>query len=538
MERSLDDNLVENNNSAVSSTHDSETEKAVLSLCLRSKEALNDVTISRIGPDDFADPRHQLIFTAITNLVIDSQEIDRFTVFEKLESMGKLVAAGGSEYIFQIANGVSVISSLPSYISIIKEKSAKRRLVSTFDEMKNKALRKDSSANDIVTMSVTRLSELRDSSEDQAFEPLSDILKQNINKIYAIAGGEREDTYKTYFRKLDAMTGGFRPGTLNIIAARPGMGKTALVINIATNVASFDRRPVNIFSLEMSKSEIGNRILATRSDYSAKQLQRASIKLNDTKKLADSYKALSQLPIYIDDTSDVNPVTMLSKCKELKSQGKLGLVIVDYLQLMSMPDLGKNSSRQNEISAISRSLKILAKEMNVPVIALSQLSRGSERRDDHTPMLSDLRDSGAIEQDADSVIFINRNSYYKKGEAAPEIDDADIIVAKNRHGEVGPVKVKWWGAKTLFFEEDRKSDPQDPTQSGVGPNDSSFTRVQTSGAAASDYNFDDVSNEAPPATEEPPFDTGDVPDPEPPPENEDNAAFFDGASDDLPEGFF
>lgn len=538
MERNLDDNLVENNNPAVSSTHDSETEKAVLSLCLRSKDALNDVIISRIGSDDFSDTRHQLIFTAMNDLLMDSQEIDRFTVFEKLEALGKLGAAGGSEYIFQIANGVSVLSSLPTYISILKEKSAKRKLVSTFDEMKSKALRKDSSANDIVAMSVTRLSDLRDSSEDSDFEALSDILKKNINKIVAVAGGETEDTYKSYFRKLDAMTGGFRPGTLNILAARPGMGKTALVINIATNVACNAKRPVNIFSLEMSKSEIGNRILATRTDYSAKQLQRASIKLEDTKKLAASYKDLAQLPIYIDDTSDVNPVSMLSKCKELKSQGKLGLVIVDYLQLMSMPDLGKNSSRQNEISAISRSLKILAKEMNVPVIALSQLSRGSERRDDHTPMLSDLRDSGAIEQDADCVMFINRNSYYKKGEAAPEIDDADIIVAKNRHGEVGPVKVKWWGAKTLFFEEDRKYDPQDPEQSGLVKNESSYTRTKPAGAAASDYNFEDVSNAAPPAMDEPPFDTDDAPPPEPPPENEDNAAFFDGASNDLPEGFF
>ena len=227
------------------------------------------------------------------------------------------------------------------------------------------------------------------------------------------------------------MLGGLRPGTLNIIAARPGMGKTALVINMATNIAQNYNKNVNIFSLEMSKSEIGNRIFASRTSTSAKTLQRAKIKREDELELGRAYKVLAPLPIYIDDNSNVNPVTMLAKCKELKAEGRLGLVILDYLQLMTMPGKGNNSSRQQEISDISRSLKIMAKELNVPVIALSQLSRGSEKRDDHTPMLSDLRDSGAIEQDADSVLFIDRNDYYRKGEEmkSEPVTEAKIIIA-------------------------------------------------------------------------------------------------------------
>ncbi len=533
MDRNLTDNLVDSQvMEAQNVTVDNETEKAVLCLCMRSKDALNQVVGKSFSADDFADKRNALMFGAITTLYLDNKEIDRYTVFEKLEELGNIESAGGSEYVFSVANVVAVQSNLSNYLDILREKSDKRKLITTLNELQMKANKGGTGVNDLISLGVNQLSLLRDNNQDGGFESIGAIVKSNINHIVEVAGGADDDVYKTGFRKLDAMTGGFRPGTLNILAARPGMGKTALVINIATNVASLYNRPVNVFSLEMSKSEIGNRILAAQTDFSAKQLQRANIKPEDTKRLALALKNLFHWPIYVDDTSAVNPVSMMSKCKELKRKGQLGLVIVDYLQLMSMPDLGKNSSRQNEISAISRSLKILAKDLGVPVIALSQLSRDSEKRDDHTPMLSDLRDSGAIEQDADSVLFINRNSYYKKGEAQPEIQDAEIIVAKNRHGETGPVYVKWWGAKTLFFEPDRKSDPKEP--------ESSFTRTQSTGSAASDYSFEDAPPPEPPPVDnmgEPPFDVDSNYEPVPPPENDENAAFFEGAGNDFPEGF-
>ena len=270
----------------------------------------------------------------------------------------------------------------------------------------------------------------------------------------------------------------------------------------------------------MSKSEIGNRILASRAKVTAKELQKATLTPEKEQELAKVFGELAGLPIYIDDNSDVSPVTMLSRCKDLKAKGMLGLVIVDYLQLMTIPGRA-GSSRQQEISDISRSLKILAKDLGVPVIALSQLSRGSEKRDDHTPMLSDLRDSGAIEQDADSVIFIDRADYYKKDEV-PEIQDAKLIIAKNRHGETGKVHVKWWGAKTLFMDIPRDSDPVDPTTTGT---QSSYTRTTTPQASASDYNLED---------EEPPFapiSEDDIP------VNDENEEFFADSNDSFPDGF-
>ncbi|MBR5740876.1 MAG: replicative DNA helicase [Clostridiales bacterium] len=521
-ERELKDNLATGPAERPSvPLHDVETEKALLSLCIRNKEALDSAVGKRIVKENFSDKRNALIFEAITKLYMNNGSIDRFNVCEQLEKMGAINSAGGTEYVFAVANTASVASNADSYIESIREKSSMRQVVNTLKDLEKKASSGTNDVNDIIDLAVSRLTPIRENNDGVGFEGLNAILKRNINEIHAISSGkEKVNSVKTGFRGLDAMLGGFRPGTLNIIAARPGMGKTALVINIATNVAVHRNYNVNIFSLEMSKSEIGNRILASRASTTAKELQRAKISPEKEQELAKVFGELSGLPIYIDDNSDVSPVTMLSKCKDLKAKGMLGLVIVDYLQLMTMPGRA-NSSRQQEISDISRSLKVLAKDMGVPVIALSQLSRGSEKRDDHTPMLSDLRDSGAIEQDADSVIFIDRADYYKKDEV-PEIQDAKLIVAKNRHGETGKVHVKWWGAKTLFFEENRKYDPVDPTTTGQ---QSSYTRTTSSEASASDYNFED---------EEPPF--APVSD-EDVPVNEENEDFFADSNDSFPDGF-
>ena len=237
----------------------------------------------------------------------------------------------------------------------------------------------------------------------------------------------------------------------------------------------------------------------------------------------------------MDDKSDVNPITMRSKLKELKSSGRLGLVIVDYIQLMGSGINRSGASRQQEITDISRELKLMAKDMDVPIIALSQLSRGAEKREDHTPMLSDLRDSGAIEQDADTVIFIDRPDYYNKGEEKPEIADAHIILAKNRKGETGKVNMKWWGRKTMFFEEDREGDPKDPMATGAAPKSSSpYTRTTDKASASSEYSFeeDDYATgtyDAPPEND--PGDMGgdDLSNPE-------NDDFFNDSNDNFPSG--
>ncbi len=535
MDRELTDNLAQiapNNEVPV---YDVETEKALLSICIRDKAALDNTVSKRVVSDEFSDQRNALIYEAITKLYLDNGKIDRYNICDQLEKDGKLAQAGGTEYVFAVANTSGVKSNIDTYINIVKEKSTTRLLIDTFNSLAAVAKKGTNSVNDIVETAVGKLTALREAPASSGFEALQKILRDNINDIHkTISGGAQTKAVNTGFRGLDAMLGGLRPGTLNIVAARPGMGKTALVINIATNIASMTGRNVNIFSLEMSKSEVGNRILASRSDVTVKQLQRANLRAEDEIKLTKAFKDLAELPIYISDNSAVTPLDMMSQCKSLKAKNMLGVIIVDYLQLMSSGSSNKNDSRQNEISTISRSLKILAKDMQVPVIALSQLSRGSERREDHTPMLSDLRDSGAIEQDADSVIFIDRPDYYKKDVDPQAIQDAKLIVAKNRHGETGTSMVKWYGKKTLFFEADRAYDPVDPATSGAQAGESSYTRTQSSGASASDYNFG--------GGEDVPFVPDDMP--VPPPEmseddynNPDNDAFFADSNQGFPEGF-
>lgn len=516
-------------NSGEKAIKDLETEKALLALCIGKKEGLDKVVLNRIVKDDFADPRHSLIFETISELYVENGKIDRFNICNALDSKGKLMAAGGNSYVFTVANTDGVMSNVDSYIQIVREKSRMRSFVNTLNDLTKKAMSGRNSVNDLVDSGVGKFTEMRENDEGTGFERLNSILKHNIEEIHNLSHNKDGiKAIKSGFRGLDSMLGGYRPGTLNIVAARPGMGKTALVINIAVNVATHTHHPVNIFSLEMSKSEIGNRILASRSNVTSKQLQRAKVTEAEEKDLMKSVRELSELPIYVDDTSTVTPGSMRSKCKELKNKGELGLVIVDYLQLMSYGERA-NSSRQQEVSDISRSLKVLAKELEVPVIALSQLSRGTEKRgEDHTPMLSDLRDSGAIEQDADSVLFIDRPDYYKKdAEDIKPIQDAKLIVAKNRHGETGTAPVKWYGAKTLFFEEDRRSDPRDPQATGT----------QSSMASAANYQYEAPEEFSAPAPEpeQPPFDMreDDIPQ-----ENPDNASFFEDSNTDLPEGFF
>jgi len=533
-DRSYPDNLIEPNSQI---NIDLDSERAVLSLCMRHEETLEKCS-QRLVREDFSDKRNATIYGHILDLYMESRKIDRYTVADYIQDKGNIHAAGGREYLYEMAEMVAVKANLDEYINSVVGKSRLRqlsRLLSKYQTMANSGKQ---DAEEIIDGSVSELSQMRTDDGGAGFEKLDKILKDNLSMIKAVSSGQAKRNVKTGFNMLDKKMGGMAPGSLNIIAARPGMGKTAFAINIATNVARMEGINVNIFSLEMSKAEIGNRVLSGRTDVNSRELQQANLSKEKQDKILVAIKELQDLNIYVDDRSDVTPVTMMSKLKELKSAGKLGLVIVDYIQLMSSGTNRSGATRQSEISDISRSLKLMAKEMEVPVIALSQLSRGAEQRTDHTPMLSDLRDSGAIEQDADSVIFIDRPDYYKKddaGEEKPEITDAFIILAKNRKGETGTVKLKWWGRRTRFFEEDRKEDPQDPEGSGYAPapkKESSFTRTTDSDSAASDYKFDGYDGFG---GEDPgPEDPGSY-EPEEYPNNNDDD-FFDGSHDDLPPG--
>ena len=532
-DRDLKDNLA----GAVTPSYSAmEAEQAVLALCMRHKEALENSVMNKIVPGDFMDPRHNTIFEGISRLYIEGMTVNRISVCDKLQTLGLTKAAGGEKYVYEVANYNCVMSALESYVSVVSKNSRSRKLISTIDELKDSAVNHKASINDLVDLGIAKFNLLKTEEDKAGFESLAVILRRNLEELKETARGGERKVIKTGFSYLDNITGGFKPGTMNIIAARPGMGKTALVLNIATNVAGMYSKPVAIFSLEMSKSEIVNRILASQSTTNYKKIERADVSAEDLAELEATYRRISSLPIYIDEKTGTNPMDILTKCKELMTTTPIGLVIIDYLQLMTYP--GKESgSRQNEIAAISRDIKVLAKELSVPVIALSQLNRGTENREDgdHTPGLADIRDSGAIEQDADCVIFIHRPSYYtKKKDAAekPKIEDAQLIVAKNRHGETDTAYVKWYGAKTLFFEQPRKDDPQDPMES-------SYTRTTTSDRASGDYKFDDdvPMPDEPAAGPEP---SG--PDPEEYDDSgfmdqSDNEEFFSDTHDDLPGDF-
>ena len=404
------DNLTGENTSA---SNVLEAEKAVLSLCMRHREAVESSVMRKIVADDFSDPRHKIIYQAISELYLEGGQINRISVCDKIQSMGKTKQAGGDGYVFDIANITVVLSAADSYISVVTKNSLSRKLIATLDDLRDKAVNHKDSVNDIVDTGLSKLNLLKVEEDSSGFESIAVIARRNLEDLReAMKGGETK-TIKTGFSYLDNITGGFKPGTMNIIAARPGMGKTAFVLNIATNVASMYSKTVAIFSLEMSKSEIVNRIFASQSQTSFKKIERAEVTADDLAELESALRRITTYPIYIDEKTGTNPSDIRAKCQDLIRQTPIGLVIIDYLQLMTYPDKAGNN-RQNEIAAISRDIKVLAKDLGVPVIALSQLNRGTENREDgdHTPGLADIRDSGAIEQDADCVIFIPRPSYY------------------------------------------------------------------------------------------------------------------------------
>lgn len=439
-----------------------QAEQAVLCSCLDSEAALTVVSAILI-PEDFYRPDHKLIFSAILELVSLRSPVDIITVSDLLSKKGELDTAGGTAYISQLSDLAIIRSNAAEYAGIVRQKSMLRKLISSLDEVMKLSFEGEQEANNLVDIAIERLSGMRENPTGGGFESIHDILKRTLQEIVDISKGKKErSVVRTGFPLLDKALGGLRPGSLIIVAARPAMGKSAFVINIATNTAINYSTPVAFFSLEMSKAEIGNRILASRSSVSTFALQNADIKEADWDQIGKAMTLLSPAPFYIDDRSGINTIEMMAKCRQLKNENKLGLIIIDYLQLMSPAGNRGGGNRQQEISEISRALKIMAKELEVPVIALSQLSRGAEYREDRRPLLADLRDSGAIEQDADMVMFIYRDKYYDNSAEKPEIEDAEIILAKNRQGATKTVMLKWWARKTLFFEPDQPGAPEEP----------------------------------------------------------------------------
>jgi len=429
-----------------------QAEQSVLGCAMSGERYLAEIT-AMLKTEDFYRPEHRLIYDAILELYIGSRPVDIITVSDLLESKALAEKTGGIAYVSTLPDMAPVLANASHYAEVVRQKSILRRLISSMDDVTGMCFDEAEDANQLLDVAAKRIYEIRENRDAQGFESLREIMARAVNEINELARGKGKDRQiTTGFPSLDRAIGGLSKGSLVIIAARPSMGKTALAMNIAQKVSTINGIPVAIFSLEMSKDEVANRMLSMQAMVNNRTLRSGQIQNDDWDRIAKALPPLYAAPVHIDDRSGSTVIEMMSKCRQLRLESKLGLVVIDYMQLMSGG--GHSDSRQQEISEISRTLKIMARELEVPVIALSQLSRACEARSDKRPMLSDLRDSGAIEQDADVVMFLFREHYYDQNKTQMDTEEAEVIVAKNRQGATGTVKLGWYPKYTMFFEHD------------------------------------------------------------------------------------
>jgi replicative DNA helicase len=417
-----------------------------LGASLLDKEVLSTIT-EIIDVSDFYREDHKEIFEAIMDLYERGEPIDLITVSEQLKIRGSIDAVGGLEYLTNLVNAVPTTANAKHYAKIVEEKSILRRLIKTSSEIINMGYDETEEVEYILDRAEKGIFDISQKRNSQGFVQIKDVLIETFDRLEELYNNKGNVTgIPTGFVDLDHKTAGLHNSDLVLIAARPAMGKTSFVLNIAQYAAIHSQVPVAIFSLEMSKEQLVNRMLCCEAMVDAQKMRTGQLEDSDWQKIAKALGPISDAPIYIDDTPGVTSAEIRAKCRRLKLEKDLGLVIIDYLQLMQ--GRGRSESRQQEISEISRSLKILAKEINVPVIALSQLSRAPEMRSDHRPILSDLRESGAIEQDADIVMFLYRDDYYNPETEKKNV--AEVIVAKHRSGSTGTVELAWLGQYTKF----------------------------------------------------------------------------------------
>ncbi len=424
-----------------------EAEQSVLGSMLIDKEVI-PVVMEILKPEDFYRPDHREIYEVIIELFDRAQPIDLITVSERLKLHGKLELVGGLEYLSNIATAVPTTANAKNYSKIVEEKSLLRKLIKTSSDIVDLGFSASDEVSFILDKAEQGIFDILQKRSTQGFVPIKDVLVNTFSKLEELYNNKGNITgIPTGFADLDFKTSGLHNSDLILIAARPAMGKTAFALNLAQNAAVQSHVPVAVFSLEMSREQLVNRMLCSEAMVDSNRMKTGKLEDNDWQKVAKALGPLSEAPIFIDDTPGVSITEIRAKCRRLKLEHDLGLVIIDYLQLMQ-GSKSKSDNRQQEISEISRSLKILAKEINVPVICLSQLSRAPEARTDHRPILSDLRESGAIEQDADIVMFLYRDDYYNPETEKKNI--AELILAKHRNGSTGTVELVWLGQYTKF----------------------------------------------------------------------------------------
>lgn len=427
--------------------HDDEAEQAVIGSMMTDKDAVISA-IEVLKPEDFYREDNKTIYNAIMNLYAKAEPIDIITLKDELTSLGKLEPVGGLEYLATLPDKVPTTANVEKYIKIVEEKSILRSLIKTANELIQIGYDQNEEVEILMDNAEKKIFDLMQRKSQKGYSSIRDILVDSFTELEQLYNQKQRITgVASGFIDLDNKTAGFHNSDLVLIAARPAMGKTAFALNIATYAAVSSNTPVVVFSLEMSKEQCANRILCSQAMVDSEKVAKGDITDEDWSKLAIASGELSESAgIYIDDSAGINIAEIRAKCRKLKLEKNIGLVVIDYLQLIQ--GSGNTKSREQEIAEISRSLKILAKEINVPVIALSQLSRAPEARPDHRPMLQDLRESGSIEQDADIVMFLYRDDYYNPETEAKNI--AEVIIAKHRAGPTGTVELLWMPSYTKF----------------------------------------------------------------------------------------
>lgn len=441
--------------------HSIEAERAILGAILLNKDAFDAVS-SIVKAEDFYSDNHRVIYEALVSIVGKNQRADYVLLSEELKKSQKLEAVGGILYLTNLTTDIVDAYNVEDHAKIVRDKAHLRKLIHVANAMESMAYREEEETEDIVNRAEQMVLDVSGTTKgESSFSAMRDVVYETIDRINELQRHKGILTgVSTGFKDLDNLTSGLQKSDLILVAARPSMGKTAFTLNIAQNVAMKSKKNVAFFSLEMSKTQLVARVLAAVAGINSGRIRNGQLSQEDWGKAINALNDLAEAPLYIDDTSGLTPQLMKKKLRRLiQEHGELGLVVVDYIQLMENGGKKMADNRQQEVSAISRQLKIMAREFNVPLIALSQLSRGVESRADKTPMLSDLRESGSLEQDADIVAFLNRENYQDTEDTSDGVE-TQVIIRKHRNGELGIVKLWFEGAYTRFRDlAYREDDP-------------------------------------------------------------------------------
>ena len=432
--------------------HSVESEQSILGSIILDKDAI--ITVAEtINPSDFYKEAHKIIYESMLSLNSNNEPIDLITLIEELRKEGHLDNIGGISYLTSLSTIVPTTSNVKYYANIVKEKSVMRQLIKASNEIINLGYDASTDVQEILNKAEKNIFDISQEKSGDDIQPINAVLQDTFDMIEKLCTEKKEVTgITTGFKDLNKKINGLQRTDLILLAARPAMGKTAFSLNLVQNAALKGDASVAVFSLEMSKEQLVQRMLSAQSNVELSKIKTGTLGESDWPRIIDGMAVLSEAKIFIDDTPGIKISEIRSKCRRLKMEKGLDLILIDYLQLMEGE--GKNENRQQEIAKISRSLKILAKELDCPVVALSQLSRSPELRKDHRPILSDLRESGSIEQDADIVMFLYRDEYYHDDSEKKNI--GEVIVAKNRHGETGNVELVWFGQVQKFADKVRE----------------------------------------------------------------------------------